>query len=77
MRMLDANMQQCYTKAGLSPSMFGSNETEIKGAIIGKDKEAASRFCGWVASICQDGVKFDIGMVGERDRETDITKQTK
>eukprot|EP00105_Crassostrea_gigas_P024249 XP_011444437.2 PREDICTED: uncharacterized protein LOC105340197 [Crassostrea gigas] len=46
MRMLDANMQQCYTKAGLSPSMFGSNETEIKGAIIGKDKEAASRFCG-------------------------------
>ena len=46
MRMLDANMQQCYTEAGLSPSMFGSNETEIKGAIIGKDKKAASRFCG-------------------------------
>lgn len=59
MRMLDANMQQCYTKAGLSPSMFGSNETEIKGAIIGKDKEAASRFCGWVTSICQDGIKIN------------------
>ncbi|XP_062594249.1 uncharacterized protein LOC134255753 [Saccostrea cucullata] len=46
MRMLDRNMQQCYTTAGLSPSMFGSNETEIKGAIIGKDKKAAAKFCG-------------------------------
>lgn len=48
MRTLDRNMQQCYTTAGLSPNMFGSNDTEIKGAIIGKDKESASRFCGSV-----------------------------
>jgi hypothetical protein len=31
--------------------MFISNETEIKGAIIGKDQPAAAKFCGYVTFL--------------------------
>ncbi|XP_076085411.1 uncharacterized protein LOC143056216 isoform X1 [Mytilus galloprovincialis] len=40
------DLQGCYGKIGLTADMFISNETEIKGAIIGKDNPAASKFCG-------------------------------
>lgn len=40
------DLQACYGKIGLTADMFISNETEIKGAIIGKDNQAAAKFCG-------------------------------
>lgn len=41
-------MQRCYTKVGFSPDMFISDDKDVEGAVIGKDMDAAQKFCGYV-----------------------------
>ncbi|KAL5015198.1 hypothetical protein ScPMuIL_009468 [Solemya velum] len=40
------NMQQCYIKSGLDPSMYAPARSNLRGAILGSTKEIAGRFCG-------------------------------
>ncbi|XP_076085110.1 uncharacterized protein LOC143055940 [Mytilus galloprovincialis] len=44
--LVNREMQRCYTKVGFSPDMFISDDKDVEGAVIGKDMDAAQKFCG-------------------------------
>ena len=46
--LVNREMQRCYTKVGFSPDMFISNDSNVEGAVIGKDFNSANKFCGYV-----------------------------
>lgn len=45
-KTLKDKMRMCHVNVGFGEEMFTSNSSEIKGAIIGKDRSAAEKFCG-------------------------------
>ncbi|OWF43431.1 hypothetical protein KP79_PYT21638 [Mizuhopecten yessoensis] len=44
-KTLKPDMQDCHNKVGFEKTMFVSNSSAVKGALIGRDKPSAVKFC--------------------------------